>query len=131
MGWDVRERVVPGPWPRPDTAALSRLRRAVGGVPDGGLVLLDGLIASAAGPSWCRSPRDCSRWSWCTCRSAASPSTDAECAVLMNARAVVTTSAWTRRRLLERCRLPRNVCVARPGWTAARKRMARPPATGS
>ena len=48
-GWDVRELVVPGPWPRPDAAALSRLARAVGAVPDGGLVLLDGLIASAAG----------------------------------------------------------------------------------
>jgi hypothetical protein len=27
-GWDVRELVLPGPWPRPDAAALSGLRRA-------------------------------------------------------------------------------------------------------
>ena len=48
-GWDVRQLVVPGPWPHPDAAALSRLARAVGAVPDGGLVLIDGLIASGGG----------------------------------------------------------------------------------
>jgi glycosyltransferase involved in cell wall biosynthesis len=41
---------------------------------------------------------------------------DAECAVLRCARAVLTTSSWTRQRLLDRCRLaPAAVHVARPG----------------
>lgn len=117
LGWDVRELVVPGPWPRPDAAALSRLARAVGGVRDGGLVLVDGMIASAGDavlvPEWAR------------LRLAVlvhmpfgdvAVAADAECAVLSRARAVVTTSAWTRERLLERYRLPpERVHVARPG----------------
>jgi glycosyltransferase involved in cell wall biosynthesis len=116
-GWDVRERVVPGPWPRPDTAALSRLRRAVGGVPDGGLVLLDGLIASAGGGVLV--PESARLRQVVLVHmpfGGVAVAGDAECAVLMSARAVVTTSAWTRRRLLERCRLPaERVHVARPG----------------
>ena len=48
-GWDVRELVLHGPWPRPDAAALSGLARAVDDVPDGEVVLLDGLIASGGG----------------------------------------------------------------------------------
>lgn len=116
-GWDVRELVVPGPWPRPDAAALSWLARAVGAVRDGGLVLLDGLIASAGGavlvPESARlrlvvlvhMPL-----------GGVAVAADAECAVLSRARAVVTTSAWTRERLLERCQLPpEQVHVARPG----------------
>src|SRR4029453_8838656 len=50
LGWDVQELVVPGPWPRPDTVALSRLARAVGAAPDGAVVLLDGLIAPPPAP---------------------------------------------------------------------------------
>ena len=116
-GWDVRELVVPGPWPRPDARALSDLARTVGALPDGAVVLIDGLIASAAG-------------------SALVPEADrvrlvvlvhmpfgdvavparAEHAVLRHARAVVTTSAWTRDRLLDRYGLPPDrVRVARPG----------------
>ena len=116
-GWDVRELLVPGPWPRPDTAALSRLRRAVGAVPDGGLVLLDGLIASAGGPVLV--PESARLRQVVLAHmpfGGVAVAQDAECAVLTHARAVVTTSAWTRRRLLERCRLPPGrVHVARPG----------------
>jgi glycosyltransferase involved in cell wall biosynthesis len=116
-GWDVRELVVPGPWPRPDAAALSRLAHAVGAVPDGGLVLVDGLIASGAATVLVpASPR---LWLVVLVHmpfgDVAVPA-DAECAVLTHARAVVTTSAWTRGRLLDRYRLPpARVHVARPG----------------
>jgi glycosyltransferase involved in cell wall biosynthesis len=116
-GWDVRELPVPGRWPRPDAAALARLARAVGAVRDGGLVLLDGLIASAAGavlvPESARlrlvvlvhMPL-----------GDVAVTAASECAVLTRVRAVVATSAWTRDRLLERCRLPpERVHVARPG----------------
>jgi glycosyltransferase involved in cell wall biosynthesis len=116
-GWDVREVVAPGRWPRPDVPALSRLSRAVGELPDGALVLVDGLIASAAA-------------SVLVPESARvrlvvlvhMPLGDvevpaaAEHAVLRRARAVVATSSWTRNRLLDRYGLtPDRVHVARPG----------------
>jgi glycosyltransferase involved in cell wall biosynthesis len=116
-GWDVRELVASGGWPRPDAAALSGLARAIGRLPDGALVLLDGMIASAAaGVLVPESDR---------LRlvvvvhmpfgDVAVPA-DAECAVLRRARAVLTPSSWTRERLLDRCRLPPDtVHVARPG----------------
>ncbi|MYW73516.1 glycosyltransferase family 1 protein, partial [Pseudonocardia sp. SID8383] len=44
----VREIAVVGGWPDPDRAALERLDAALTGVPDGGSVLLDGLVACAA-----------------------------------------------------------------------------------
>ncbi len=117
LGWDVREVVVAGPWPRPDAAALSRLARAVGAVPDGGLVLLDGLIASAGGAVLV--PESARLRLVVLVHMPfgdVAVAADAECDVLAHARAVVTTSAWTRERLLERCRLPpERVHVARPG----------------
>jgi glycosyltransferase involved in cell wall biosynthesis len=117
LGWDVREVVAPGPWPRPDVASLSRLGEAIGAVPDGGLVLVDGLIASAADvvlvPEAARlrlvvlvhMPL-----------GDVAVDADAESRVLEHARAVVTTSAWTRGLLVDRYPLaPDRVHVARPG----------------
>ena len=109
---------MPGPWPRPDTAALSRLahdrrrragrrarparrpdrvRRARGVlVPESARLRLVVLVHMPFGD--------------------VAVAADAECAVLTHARAVVTTSAWTRERLLDRYRLPpERVHVARPG----------------
>jgi glycosyltransferase involved in cell wall biosynthesis len=44
-GWAVHELAVAGSWPRPDTAARASLARALAGLPDGAVVLLDGLVA--------------------------------------------------------------------------------------
>ncbi|MFI0407689.1 glycosyltransferase family 4 protein [Actinomadura sp. 3N508] len=44
-GRPVRELAVPGAWPRPDSAARAGLARALAGLPDGAVVLLDGLVA--------------------------------------------------------------------------------------
>ncbi|GII76777.1 glycosyl transferase [Sphaerisporangium rufum] len=44
-GRPVREHAVPGGWPRPDRAARAELDRALAGMPDGTVVLLDGLVA--------------------------------------------------------------------------------------
>ncbi|QQQ77450.1 glycosyltransferase family 4 protein [Saccharothrix sp. 6-C] len=41
----AREIAVPGAWPRPGTAARSALGRALGGISDGSVVVLDGLVA--------------------------------------------------------------------------------------
>jgi len=116
-GWDVRELVVPGPWPSPDAPALSRLARTIGAAPDGALLLLDGLIASAAAPVI---ERESGRLRLVVLvhmpLGGGEVPEDTECAVLAQARAVVTTSSWTRERLLDRCRLsPQRVHVARPG----------------
>lgn len=45
IGRPVREIAVPGGWPRPEEAARVRLARALAEVPDGRVVLLDGLVA--------------------------------------------------------------------------------------
>ena len=106
---------------------------AVGAVPDGGLVLLDGLIASAAAAVLVpEAPRLRLVVLVHMPFGDVAVAADAECAVLSHARAVVTTSAWTRERLLERCRLPpERVHVARPGADRARRRPARPAEAGS
>ncbi|WUI02144.1 glycosyltransferase family 4 protein [Spirillospora sp. NBC_00431] len=44
-GRPVRELALPGTWPRPDAAARAGLARALAGLPDGSVVLLDGLVA--------------------------------------------------------------------------------------
>lgn len=45
MGWQVREVAVAGGWPRPDDAARASLARTLSAVPDGAVVLIDGLVA--------------------------------------------------------------------------------------
>jgi glycosyltransferase involved in cell wall biosynthesis len=116
-GWSVPEIAVEGPWPRPDAPALARLELALDALPDGALVLVDGLIASAARAVL--APRS-ERLRLVVLvhmvfGGNAVPERD-ESAVLAVARAVVTTSDWTRRRLLERYLLPAGrVHVAHPG----------------
>ena len=114
IGWSVHERAVPGPWPSADAAARAALADALAAAPDRAVVLVDGLIASAAPgvlvpetdrlrlvvlvhmPLWDDAPR--------------------ERTVLAAAAAVVTTSVWTRNELLDRYGLrPAQVHVAEPG----------------
>jgi glycosyltransferase involved in cell wall biosynthesis len=113
IGWSVQEHPVPGSWPRPGPAARAALADAVQRIPDDSVVLLDGLIASAAPevlvpqagrlrlvvlvhmPLGHRPPD-----------ASAEDTRARECAVLSAAAAVVTTSAWTRQRLLELYSLP-------------------------
>jgi glycosyltransferase involved in cell wall biosynthesis len=101
---------------------LRRLTDVLDRLPSGSPVLLDGLIASSGAPSIARTAR--SRPVVVLVhmpfgqRSAAGLSADgvAEGAVLRAAHAVVTTSTWTRARLVELYRLPpARVCVAEPG----------------
>lgn len=44
-GTDVRVRAVPGSWPRPGPGARGELAESLGRLPDGAVVLLDGLVA--------------------------------------------------------------------------------------
>ncbi|WP_448627955.1 glycosyltransferase family 4 protein [Geodermatophilus sp. URMC 64] len=120
-GWTVAEIAVPGSWPRPDAASLGALGRALDVLPAGALVLVDGLIASAARALLVpRSNRLRLVVLVHMIFGGDAVAARDERAVLAAARAVVTTSAWTRRQLLDRYSLPpARVHVARPGTEAA------------
>ncbi|MEH0975243.1 glycosyltransferase family 4 protein [Micromonospora sp. CPCC 205546] len=121
-GWTVREHPVPGAWPHPEPAERAGLAGVLTALPDGGPVLLDGLVASCVpevlGPH--------ARRLRLVVLVHLPLEHDAEGAALAAAGAVVTTSEWTRRRLLDRYALPPDrVHVAKPGVDPA------PPAPGS
>ena len=44
-GWQVRPYAAPGSWPQPDATARTGLARHLAALPDGAVVLLDGLVA--------------------------------------------------------------------------------------
>jgi glycosyltransferase involved in cell wall biosynthesis len=128
LGWDVREQAVPGAWPRPGAAGHAALARAVARVPDGAVVLLDGLIACAAPAALLPHARRLRQVVLVHMPLGHRPPGEdvagvraREREVLAAAAAVVTTSAWTRRRLGELYALPPDrVHVAEPGVDAAR-----------
>jgi glycosyltransferase involved in cell wall biosynthesis len=124
-GWDVHEDAVPGSWPHADASARAALAGVLRELPDGAVVLVDGLVASDAPeilvpqgqrlrlvvllhmPLGERTPSD-------------APARGRECAVLSAATAVVTTSAWSRDWVLEHYPLdPTEVHVAPPGVDGA------------
>ncbi|AVT42090.1 glycosyl transferase [Plantactinospora sp. BB1] len=129
LGWQVRELAVPGSWPRPDPAERATLAAALDGVPDGAVVLLDGLVAcgvpEVVGPAAARLrlavlvhlplrdetglPPDL-----------AARLDDLERRTLRAAPAIVATSAGTGRTLVRRHGLPAGrVHVVPPGVAAA------------
>lgn len=126
-GWDVREHAVPGSWPAPDAAAELALKAILARIPDDALVLVDGLIASTV-PGVLVPGADRMRLAVLVHmplgdgppgpgRAAARTR---ESAVLSAAHAIITTSSWTRDRLLDRYGLrPDAVHVAAPGVEAA------------
>jgi glycosyltransferase involved in cell wall biosynthesis len=127
IGWSVHENAVPGSWPRPDAAACAALADVVERIPDDSVVLIDGLVASTAMdvlvPQASRLRLVVLVHMPLGHRPEADGVDDArtrEGAVLSVAASVVTTSAWTRRRLLELYPLPADrVHVAQPGVDTA------------
>jgi len=127
MGWRVRLHEVPGSWPHPDAAALAALAGVVERLPDDAVVLLDGLVASTAPDVLVPQARRLRLVVLVHMPLGHRPADDGagdarmrERTVLSVADAVVTTSAWTRRRLLELYQLPPDrVHVAEPGVDAA------------
>jgi glycosyltransferase involved in cell wall biosynthesis len=116
-GWTVAEIAAPGRWPRPGARSLGSLARSLDAVPDGGLVLVDGLVASAAAAVLVpRAERLRLVVLVHMVFGGDAVAERDEAAVLTSARAVVTTSDWTRSRLLDRYGLgPARVHVAPPG----------------
>jgi glycosyltransferase involved in cell wall biosynthesis len=128
LGWAVHEHAVPGAWPRGSEAGHAALARAVRRIPDGAVVLLDGLIASTAPKALVPQARRLRQVVLVHMPLGHRPP-DGEAAavrarereVLAAATAVVTTSAWSRRRLGELYALPADrVHVTEPGVDAAR-----------
>jgi glycosyltransferase involved in cell wall biosynthesis len=135
LGWSVREHAAPGHWPQPDPGALGALAGVAQRIPDGAIVLVDGLVASAAPevlvpqagrlrlvvlvhmplghrPALGRRVPVGHR----AADGAADEIRTRERAVLQAAAAVVTTSQWSRGRLLGLYPLaPDRVRVAEPG----------------
>jgi glycosyltransferase involved in cell wall biosynthesis len=127
LGWAVHQHPIAGAWPRPGAAGHAALARAVQEIPDGAMVLLDGLIASAAPEELVPQARRLRQVVLVHMPLGHRPA-DGEAgavrarerSVLAAAAAVVTTSAWTRRRLVELYGLPTDrLHVAEPGVDAA------------
>jgi glycosyltransferase involved in cell wall biosynthesis len=122
-GWAVHEHAVPGPWPRPDAAALAALAGVLAKIPDGAVVLLDGLVASTVPELLVpQSGRLCLVVLVHMPLGGGFPGGDAvharalEGPVLASAGAVIATSRWTRQWLLDTYALPpERVHVAEPG----------------
>jgi len=127
LGWAVHEHAVPGCWPRPEAASIAALAGVVQRIPDDSVVVLDGLLASTAPgvlvPQASRLRMVVLVHMPLGHRPAADVAEEArtrEGAVLSAAAAVVTTSAWSRERLLELYTLPADrLHVAEPGVDAA------------
>ncbi len=123
-GWSVRVHEVPGSWPWPDAPSLAALADTLSGIPDRALVLVDGLVASPAPEVLIPEARRLRLVALVHMPLGEGTADDAvrerEGAVLSAAAAVVTTSAWARRVMLERYSLPgTRVHVAAPGVDAA------------
>jgi glycosyltransferase involved in cell wall biosynthesis len=123
-GWKVHERAVGGFWDQPDAASFAALERTLRQIPEDAVVLLDGLIASTAPEVLVPQASRLRLIVLVHMPLGHRPRDDAargrEGAVLSSAAATVTTSEWTRRRLVELYGLPADgVRVAEPGVQAA------------
>jgi glycosyltransferase involved in cell wall biosynthesis len=112
LGWSVREHAVRGGWPAPLPAERAGLARVLATVPGDAVVLLDGLVASAVPDVLVPQARRLRL----VVLVHMPLGDEAEGAALAVARAVITTSAWTRRWLLTEYGLAADrVHVAEPG----------------
>ena len=123
LGWSVHEHPVPGFWSEPDAASFAALERAMRCIPDGGLALLDGLVAAPATHLLVAHARRLRLVVLTHMPLGLRPAVEdageirmRERAVLAAAAAVVTTSGWSRDRLMELYALPPDrLHVAEPG----------------
>ena len=120
-GWDVRERAVPGGWPRPDATARAGLATALAAMPDGAVVLVDGLVACGVPDVVVPAARRLALVVLVHLPLGDETGAPPELAVreqevLTAAAAVIATSPWAARRIVTRHGLdPARVTVATPG----------------
>ena len=137
LGWSVRERAVSGDWPWPGDVGYTALADQLAAVPDGGVVLIDGLVASTApevlqdianrirlvllihlpiGAQWSGAQWSSGQWSNGPLGGGRDEATTREHRVLSIATAVIVTSAWARQFLLDLYTLPEDrVHIVEPG----------------
>ena len=110
-GWMVRERAVAGSWPVPTPPDVTGVDRVLRGLPDGSLVLIDGLIASAVArmviPQTARLR--------VVVLLHMPLGSDGERELLRRCAAVVTSSRWVGDRLRSAGMHPDRLIVAEPG----------------
>ena len=125
LGVTVHEHAVAGSWPRADAASFAALADVLDRISDDTVVLIDGLIASTAPDVLVPEARRLPIVVLVHMPLGHRPANDdtartREHAVLSAASAIVTTSGWARRRLLELYGLPGDrIHVAEPGVDAA------------
>ena len=141
LGWQVAEHPVPGAWPRPEASAREVMTGTLAALPAGSVVLVDGLVGSAAPAELTGAadrlrlvvlvhlPLGCA----VVAEGAAAPQVaavrDAERRALAGAAAVVATSRWTQAWLRTTYGLPAAlVDVVEPGVDPAPRTV--PGATG-
>jgi glycosyltransferase involved in cell wall biosynthesis len=123
LGWSVHEHPVSGFWSEPDAASFASLEAVMRRIPDGGLALLDGLVASPAPHVLAPHAQRLRLVILVHMPLSLRPGVDdageiqmRERAVLSAADAVVTTSRWSRDRLIELDALPADrLHIAPPG----------------
>ena len=122
LGFSIWERMVPGGWPEPDPSALASLDDVLSTLPDKSLVLIDGLIASAAASVLVPAAQRLRIIVIMHMPLGGLPGEHVddvraqENAVLAAVSTVITTSNWTRDWLMTEYRLPaRQVYVVEPG----------------
>jgi glycosyltransferase involved in cell wall biosynthesis len=111
-GWTVHEHLAPGAWPTPDPDARRAVAALVAEIPDDAVVMVDGLIASNIPEVLVL---QASRLRLVVLVHLPRGG-EGERAALSAAEAVIATSGWTRRWLIEECALPADrIHVAEPG----------------
>ena len=121
LGWPVVEHEVGGDWPRPVLSDLARLSLLLDRLPDGSLLLVDGLVASGAASVL---PAASTRLAVVVLLHMPLGPGPAEETVLSSAAAVLTTSEWARAQVRSWYGV-RRVYAVRPGTDRS------PLATGS
>ena len=130
LDWSVREHRAAGDWPRADGPSHAALAAMLTGIPDGAVLLVDGLVASAAPEALVGEATrlrlvvlvhlplgvDQGPGGGPSATTHGGDTRSRECAVLHAATVVVATSRWTRDWLLGAYGLaPRRVRVVPPG----------------
>jgi glycosyltransferase involved in cell wall biosynthesis len=122
LGWLVHEHAVRGAWPQPTASDRAGLARALATIPDDAVVLIDGLVASTVPDILAP---EAGRLGLVVLLhmplgDEAPQRRREEGEALSAAVAVVTTSGWSRRRVLDLYRLPADrLHTATPGVDAA------------
>jgi glycosyltransferase involved in cell wall biosynthesis len=139
-GWSVDVHCLDGAWPHPDTAALAAVGQVLAALPDGSLVVVDGL---AFGGMSALAEEHCLRLRWVAlvhhplhletglADTVRHDLLDSETRALRHARQVVVTSPSTARDVTAMGVPPARIAVVEPGTDPVAPRLGRAQASGS